>query len=365
MSLTPSRGSRIFSLPCEDFENVAVAEKHVLARYFAGIHDVLRSHGADPDELISSFDIDPGAFQQPTQQIPCAQALPLVEECSFKLDIPYLGLELAACQGVDAYGYVSILCRTAPNLQSALEAFASYVPLTVSPEGVFEILESQHYLEIRWDCDSGLRQNLQGNLHGAAIMLRLLADIAGTDFRPACVNLPQVWRGKHGETLSTRLGCPVRFPSKSYGGLLISKDTAKRPLLHSNRFAFHVLERPLALLKQRIEGDISARVRSFIRSHIGSPDCTAEECAAALSSSVRTLQKQLARAGTSFSAMLDCERCEMAKAALMRSTVSLDELAMDLGYAEQSTFSRAFRRWTGLSPGEFRRSARQRNTATS
>lgn len=354
----PANGG-IFALPCDDFRDVVIAESHVLARYFAGIPEVIRKHGADPFKLISMFDIDPEVFAEREGQIPCARAMPLVEECSFKLDAPLLGLEIAALQDADAYGYVAALCRTAPNLRAALAAFTDYVPLTVSPEGMFDVLESSNTLELRWDCDSELRQNFQGSLHAAAIMVRLLEDIIGGDFRPLCINLPRVGNNNYGAELMESFGCEVRFASPHYGALVISKENADRPLPHSNRFAFWALERPVADLKQRIEGDISTRVREFVRSRIGSVNCTVEECASALSTSVRTLQKHLARMGVSFSMVREIERCELAKTALLRSDISLDELAFQLGYTEQSTFGRAFRRWTSMTPGEFRRSGRR------
>jgi AraC-like DNA-binding protein len=349
----------IFALPCEDFGNVAVAENHVLATYFSSMPHVIRSHGADPDEVIGRFDIDPGAFREPESQICCARAMPLFEECSYMLDSPFLGLELAERQSANAYGYAAALCRAAPDLRAALDAFAAYVPLTVSPEGMFEVLESSNALELRWDCDSDLRQQLQGNLHGAAIMLHLLGDIIGDRFRPICVNLPQIPSGRLKGELVERLGCEVRSPSRHYGSIVISKAFAGRPLAHSNKFAFRALERPLAEIRQRIDGDAATRVKAFVRSRIGMQDCTVEECAATFGTSVRTLQKQLARMNVSFSSLLESEKCEMAKTALLYSTVSLDELAFKLGYAEQSTFGRAFRRWTDVTPAEFRRSSRR------
>jgi AraC-like DNA-binding protein len=223
---------------------------------------------------------------------------------------------------------------------------------------MFEVLESKNNLEMRWDCDSELRQCLQGNLHGAAMIMRLFQDIGGENYRPICVNLPSVPSPRILGQLAERLECDVRCPSRHYGGIVLSKEVANRPLTYSNRFAFSALERPLAALKQSIEGDLFTRVRAFIRSHMRSPSCGLDECASALGSSVRTLQKQLASMDTSFSTVLETEKQEVAKTALLRSSISLDELAYQLGYAEQTTFGRAFRRWTGMTPGEFRRTAR-------
>lgn len=360
-----SLGNReVFALPCSDFSGIAVAESHVIARFFSGVSHVIRKHGGDPDTVIENFGLDPQAFREPERQISCARAMPLMEECSLRLNSPFLGLELAACQSSDAFGYLSALCSTAPDLHRALEAFAAYAPLTISPEGVFEILESKDHLEMRWDCDSELRQLLQGNLHGASMIMRLLHDIGGANCQPVTLNLPKAPPTKFLNELSDHFKCDVRFPSQHYGSIVLSKEFTSRPLTFSNRFAYSALERPLAALKQSMEGDIFTRVRAFIRTNMSSPQCSIEECASALGSSVRTLQKRLARMDASFSSVLEAEKQEVAKTALAHSGISLDELAFQLGYAEQTTFGRAFRRWTGMSPGECRRQARQATSRT-
>lgn len=357
MSRSALSDREVFALPCSDFGGIAVAESHVIARFFSGVSQLIGRHGGDPDTVLGDFGIDPEAFREPERQISCARAMPLMEECSFKLDSPFLGLELAACQSSDAFGYLSALCSTAPDMHRALEAFAAYAPLTISPEGQFEVLESKDHLEMRWDCDSELRQLLQGNLHGASMILRLLHDIGGENCQSITLNLPKAPPAKFLNELSDHFACKVRFPSQHYGSIVLSKEFTNRPLTFSNRFAYSALERPLAALKQSMEGDMFTRVRGFIRTHMSSPACSLEECASALGASVRTLQKQLARMDTSFSSMLETEKHEVAKTALAHSRISLDELAFQLGYAEQTTFGRAFRRWTGVSPGEFRRRA--------
>lgn len=359
MSRSALGDQEVFALPCSDFGGIAVAEKHVIARFFSGVTHVIRKHGGDPDLVIEDFGIDPQAFKEPERQVSCARAMPLMEECSFKLDSPILGLELAVCQSSDSFGYLSALCSTASDLRRALDAFTAYAPLTISPEGLFEVLESKDHLELRWDCASDLRRLLQGNLHGAYMITRLLHDIGGENCKPVCVNLPQAPPAKFLNELSDHFECEVRFPSQHYGSIVLSKEFADRPLTFSNRFAYSALERPLAALKHSMEGDMFTRVRSFIRTRMSSPSCTLEECASALGISVRTLQKQLARMDASFSSVLEAEKQAVAKAALAHSRVSLDELAFQLGYGEQTTFGRAFRRWTGMSPGEFRRHARE------
>jgi AraC-like DNA-binding protein len=70
--------------------------------------------------------------------------------------------------------------------------------------------------------------------------------------------------------------------------------------------------------------------------------------------SERTLQRHLAQAGLSFQALLDRSRQHLAEAYLRDPRLELAEIALLLGYSEQSAFQRAFKQWTGQTPRQWR-----------
>jgi len=72
---------------------------------------------------------------------------------------------------------------------------------------------------------------------------------------------------------------------------------------------------------------------------------------------VRTLQARLAGDGARFSELVETQRETLARQHLKQSTLSLDEIAERLGYGEQTSFGRAFKRWTGQTPQQYRASA--------
>ncbi len=82
-----------------------------------------------------------------------------------------------------------------------------------------------------------------------------------------------------------------------------------------------------------------------------------EHVAARLHVSSRTLQRRLSEHGTSYQELLDDVRVRLARAYLKDARLGVAEVAYLLGYSELRAFDRAFRRWTGLSPREFRRGA--------
>jgi AraC-like DNA-binding protein len=82
-----------------------------------------------------------------------------------------------------------------------------------------------------------------------------------------------------------------------------------------------------------------------------------EQIAAAIDLSPRALRGRLSKKRISFRVLADEVRCGLALSNVHDSTLSLVDLAYLLGFSEQTSFQRAFKRWTGRSPGEYRREA--------
>jgi len=82
-----------------------------------------------------------------------------------------------------------------------------------------------------------------------------------------------------------------------------------------------------------------------------------QQIASALNVSNRTLQRKLRDEGTSFMALLQDTRLQLASKYLLSPGRSVVETAYLLGFSEPSTFSRAFKRWTGIAPADYRESA--------
>lgn len=98
----------------------------------------------------------------------------------------------------------------------------------------------------------------------------------------------------------------------------------------------------------------SSAVRETVRELLLQGAPAIEQTAEALAVSPRTLQRRLAADALTYSRLLDQVRFERARELLADAKVPLIEAAMELGYTDQSNFSRAFRRWVGLSPGAYR-----------
>jgi AraC-like DNA-binding protein len=111
------------------------------------------------------------------------------------------------------------------------------------------------------------------------------------------------------------------------------------------------------VLLPRRDGEISGRVRAYLeRTRPAWPDLDA--VARAMNMSDSSLQRHLSNEGTSFQAIKDGLRRDVAIFRLNTSEVPLGRLAAELGFSESSSFQRAFKGWTGCSPGVYRRIGR-------
>ncbi len=102
---------------------------------------------------------------------------------------------------------------------------------------------------------------------------------------------------------------------------------------------------------------IAVQVRNLIIQRLPSGEPSQEEIARALNMSTRSLQRRLTEEDSSYKALLDDTRRELACQYLKRPDVSIGEVTYLLGFSDQSNFSRAFKRWVGQAPGEYRASA--------
>ena len=115
-----------------------------------------------------------------------------------------------------------------------------------------------------------------------------------------------------------------------------------------------------AILSMRKHGDVVVATRKAIAPRIaqGHPDM--QEVAAALGMNVRTLQRRLAEAGTCYKRIIDEVRLDAACRLLGDRNLTLAEIAAALGYSHPAHFTRAFTRWTGMTPRAFRGCGPQR-----
>lgn len=151
-------------------------------------------------------------------------------------------------------------------------------------------------------------------------------------------------------------GCVPTFGAARYE-FGLDPEVLKIPHKNPDPELLEVLERHARELHERLPrtSEFSARVRAALIPLLSRSDVSVERVAKALKLSARTVQRYLQEESTSFQAVLDDLRKEVSIERLKGAEASIAEVAFSVGFSDQSAFHRAFVRWTGKTPGQFRR----------
>jgi AraC-like DNA-binding protein len=323
----------------------------IQAGYLRGLKNVVRNLGGDPRIILERHDIDPLAFDDPDHHIDCTAAVDLVEYCSRHLHDALFGLHLAQQQDPDVFGCVATLARSAPTVREGLQCLVDYVPVSASPECEMELAVGREVAELRWR--THLSEGEQVNYQGLLLMMKTLQMLGGASFRPHYASLTFGVGKSNLQPLQEGVGCRVHSRADA-NAVAFPVDILDRRVATSNRLLFGLLGSYLAQLRAASRAGFVEQVEAYVRGALSSGRCSVDDCADRLGTSARTLQKRLTRMGVKFSDLVQNERIRLAKQSLVWSDSTLDEIAFRLGYSEQTSFGRAFKRSTGMTPQAFR-----------
>ena len=335
-------------------------DRQLRAANLAGFTDLVRQLGGDPRSILEQHGIDLRAMRDPDAYIDTKAVVDALEYCSSAFNDSLFGLHLAQHQEPDVFGAVATLCRSAGSLREALTSFIDYIPVVHSPVATLELVEGREIAELRWHVED-IGQNQQASYKATMLIVKLLRQIAGRGFRPSYINLAVDTRQKDLPELANRLECPFHG-NASINAIAFPVAVLDQSVASSNRLLFRLLGGYLGRVRSSARRTVIERVEDYVRGALPSGNCSIQHCAKKLGSSVRTLQAHLSDAGLKFSDILEQQRIELAKLHLQRDELSLDDVAAMLGYSEQSSFGRAFKRWSGETPQRYRRNLRTPET---
>jgi AraC-like DNA-binding protein len=329
-------------------------ERQMRTANLSGFTELVRNLGADPWGILERHGIDPRTLRDPDSFIDCQSLVEVLEYCSASLNDSLFGLRLAQLQEPDVFGCVAALCRAASSVREAVDSFITYIPVIHSPVPVLELAEGKETVELRWSVSTDLGINSQANYQAALLNLKLLRLLGGRDFRPSYVNLTVDARPKDIPEIESKLGC--HFHGRAAQNAIAFPVGVLDHSVHSaNRLLFRLVSGYLDRVRAASRKTIVERVEDYVRGALPSGNCSIMHCAKKFGTSVRTLQGNLSDHGLKFSDILEKQRVELASTYLEQEQLSLDEVAAMLGYSEQSSFGRAFKRWTGATPQLYRR----------
>ncbi|QHE86041.1 AraC family transcriptional regulator [Hydrogenophaga sp. BPS33] len=311
------------------------------------------SQGLDAPRLLCAAGIDGAVLRDPDARVEVEKISRLWEVAVAWSGKPALGMdrELPARHvNFDAIGYVML---ASPSLKAGLMSLARYyavisdaITLELEPEGdncwlVLGLIGNARPLP---------RQRLEYSLLTVASLCRW---ITRREVQALAVEFVDP-EPLEAEPYLRAFGCPVRF-GQPRNRLLLTRADLDMPLLSRDPVLFDMHQRVIEARLVRLGSSSTAhRVSEEIlrRLHLGEP--RREDVASSLAMADRTLQRRLHEENTSFQQLLDGARRDLAQKYLAESRHTLGQVADLLGFADQSNFFRANKRWFGVSPGQYR-----------
>ncbi len=187
----------------------------------------------------------------------------------------------------------------------------------------------------------------------ALLLLRLCRGLYRREVAPLAVTLKRD-APRNLAAFEKAFRAPLSFAAAE-NELQFTRELFDQKLEGANpELARHNDEIALRYLARHDRGNLVARVRAVIAERLPAGDPGEAAVAQALNFSSRSLQRKLAEEGSSYSRLLADTRRELARSYLVDPRSSVSEIAYLLGFSDMSSFTRAFRRWEGVSPSEYR-----------
>jgi len=313
-------------------------------------------HGVDANALLREAGVDPASLRDATARLPSRVPDVLFTKVAALIPDPAFALRAARCWHPSNLGALGHAWLASSTLRTGLQRLERYGRL-LGEKGQFRMTETDDGL--RYSYDHRRRDPLLRAI-GADFALSVVLDMCrmnyGASLRPAAVWLTRP-RPAATEPYRQFYGCPIRYGA-SENAFVLPLRVADEPLPTANRRLAGTLDEILASQLAALDKDnLPARCKYTLLDGITSGELSEREMAKRMHMSRRTLQRKLAESNTTYQKLVDDTRRDLALRYLEDPGKSITDVTFLVGFSGQSAFTRAFRRWTGLSPTRFREQA--------
>lgn len=312
------------------------------------IEPVLARHGLDADHL------------DPSARVDRSLELQLYAELAHVVRDPLAGLKTGTFFGFTGYGPVAMLLMSCADAYEAFQLGIRYQQLTFLfstlrfEPGLQESALALYPLPLP---EPAYRFRIDGELSGTHKLIRDMQLSMGLNLHALAIELPYA-RPEEAAAYEAHYHCPVHFTGIGQPARIwLRNEYLKLNFPTADATSNTLFRRQCdALLEQQASNvleNMSTRVRRYLEIFTQNFPA-AGDIARAFDIPERSLRRQLSQEGLSFRQLLDDVRFEKARQFLSSSRLSIEAIALKLGYAEAAAFNHAFKRWSGITPSTFR-----------
>ncbi len=316
----------------------------------------LGAEGHDSAAVFRRAGLDPAKLQDPDARYPVDGMCRLWRLAVQVTGDPYFGLNAARFWHPTTLNALGYSWMASDSLRDALTRMARYGRLvTTVAEMTLEEFDDHFSFKIR-PLMARSRVPNEAVDAGLATFVKMCRVSYGDDFHPLRV-LTQRPEFDDPTRYAEYFCAPVEYSAPD-NILYFSKDSLEAHLPTANPRLARINDRVITeYLAQFDKGSTAMRVRAKLIDLLSAGNVAQHDVADSLHMSLRTLQRKLREEGTSYKELLEETRRELANQYLRQACLSVSEVTYLLGFSEPSNFTRAFKRWTGRTPSEFRTAA--------
>lgn len=332
---------------------------YINTSFLRGFSALVIAKGGNPARLYESVGLDKDLFieenlqqnEQTSLLIPFDKFVYLLEAAATELDFPGVSMALARQQDLMILAPVGPMLKRCTNMLEALDAILKYLKILVSGYQV-DIDIKKEFVTITFTLDLPQIQELvQYQDYAMASALNIMHGLMGKSYPiRACSFLRDEKNKDRISEYSRYYGCPVIFNSSTLTAT-VDSSVLQQSIEHLVQQFDLSVNSALSSCRE----DTVSQVSKVISFSLANGYCGIDDIASSMNTSQRTLQRKLNEENTSFSAVLDSVRFNMANQYLKNTYYRLTDIAALLGYSNLSSFSRSYQRWSGVNPTEVRR----------
>ena len=334
-----------------------MTEASTLASWTRALRRQLDALGLDSTALCQAAGLDPALMDDPNARYPLHATTRLWQLAVDASGDPTLGLHTSRHVAPTTFHALGLAVMASGSLREVFERIVRYHQV-VSDALVLELREAGEVCELHFRLPPGAPAPASEAIDAfAAIYVRTCRNRLGRDYAPLAVYLrrPPPADARPWQAV---FRAPVHFAAAE-DMLCFARADLDQPLADGNpELAAH----NEAVLRKRLEAlqpdTVARRLRRALEQCLPNGEHAAETLAHGLHLSLRSLQRHLSEEGSSYEQVLADTRRDLALQHLAEADCAIGEVAYLLGFADSSSFSRAFKRWTGQSPSQYRDSLR-------
>lgn len=313
------------------------------------------ARGVNARDLYEAAKVDPEGLDDPDRRIPFAQVVALYEQGASLANDDAFGLHVGEAVDLKAFDVLGYAAINSSTLGEALDRVVRYGFIWTNGS-YFSIDQTTPLARIVYIY---LDESITERRHDAEMTFAALAslsrNVTNSALSPVRVTF-QHDRPRNTTEHQRIFKCPVEFNAGS-NQYFIESAALALPIVKADPGLCAVLDRHAeALIARYPRNDtLVEQVRTMIKQELSGGNASLERIAESLGMSGRTLQRKLREHGASHQELLDQMRRDLAMRYLQERELAICEVAYLLGFSESSALHRAFKRWTGKTPNEFRR----------